>query len=59
MEGRVVPEATVQIRDIRVEAIRVGINSGGPAVPLGQNFLNKVELLQSPQHMTVGILDSP
>ena len=56
--GRVVPEATVQIGSIRAEGIRVGINNGGPAAALlGQNFLNKVDLQQSPQRMTVRIPD--
>ena len=34
VEGRIVPDATVQIGDIRVEGIRVGINSGAPAALL-------------------------
>jgi aspartyl protease family protein len=59
VEGRVVPEATVRVGGISVEGIRVGINSGGPAALLGQNFLNKVDLRQSPQRMTVRIPDSP
>ena len=57
VEGRVVPDAIVQIGDIRVEGIRVGINSGGPAALLGQNFLNKVDLRQSPTRMTLRIPD--
>ena len=59
VEGRVVPDATVQIGGIRVEGIRVGINSGGPAALLGQNFLNKVDLRQSPERMTVRVPDPP
>ena len=59
VEGRVVPGATVQIGNIRVEGIRVGINNGGPAALLGQNFLNKVDLRQSAQRMTVQMPDSP
>ena len=59
VEGRIVPDATVQIGDIRVEGIRVGINSGGPAALLGQNFLNKIDLRQSPERMTVRVPGSP
>ena len=59
VEGRVVAGATVQIGDIRVEGIRVGINSGGPAALLGQNFLNKIDLRQSPERMTVRVPGSP
>ena len=59
VEGRVVPGATVQIGNIRVEGIRVGINSGGPAALLGQNFLNKIDLRQSPERMTVRVPGSP
>ena len=58
VEGRVVPDGTVQIGGIRVAGIRVGINSGGPAALLGQNFLNKIELRQSPERMTVRLADS-
>lgn len=58
VEGRIVPAASVQVGAIRVEGIRVGINNGGPAALLGQNFLNKIDLRQSPQRMTMKLLGS-
>ncbi len=51
--ARVVPSATIQVGGIRVEGIRVGISDAGPAALLGQNFLNKVDLRQDVQHMTL------
>ncbi len=54
--GRMVPQATVQVGGIRVNDIRVGITGGdGPAL-LGQNFLNKIDIRQSPQRMTMQLL---
>ncbi len=44
--GRIVPDATVQIGDLRVSGIRVGVNPGGPVALLGQNFLNKFDYAQ-------------
>jgi aspartyl protease family protein len=54
--GRVVSEATVQVGSIKVDGIRVGINSGGPAALLGQNFLSKVDLRQDAARMTLRVL---
>jgi aspartyl protease family protein len=55
--GRIVPQATVQVGGIRVADIRVGITGSGPPL-LGQNFLNKIDLRQSPQRMTMQLLGS-
>ena len=55
--GRIVPQATVQVGSIRVNDIRVGITGDGPAL-LGQNFLNKIDLRQSPDRMILQSLGS-
>ena len=56
--GHIVSQATVQVGGIRVDGIRVGINNGGPSALLGQNFLNKIDLRQSPQRLTMQLLGS-
>ena len=56
VSGRIVPRATVQVGGIRVDDIRVGITGGGGPALLGQNFLNKIDLRQSPQRMTMQLL---
>jgi aspartyl protease family protein len=48
--GRTVPEASVRVGGIRVDGIRVGVGGSEHAL-LGQNFLNKVELMQSADRM--------
>jgi aspartyl protease family protein len=54
--GRIIPDSTVQIGRLRVEGIRVGVNPGGPAALLGQNFLNKIDDAQKGDRL---ILRSP
>ena len=51
--GRMVPEATVEAGGIRVDGIRVGVGTTGRQALLGQNFLNKIELSQAGDRMTL------
>ena len=53
--GRMVPNATVEAGGIRVEGIRVGVGTAGPQALLGQYFLNKVELTQTAERMTLRV----
>jgi aspartyl protease family protein len=51
--GRMVPEATVEAGGIRVDGIRVGVGTAGRQALLGKNFLNKIELSQAGDRMTL------
>ena len=53
--GRMVPDVTVEAGGIRVDGIRVGVGSAGPQALLGQNFLNKLELTQTSERMTLRV----
>lgn len=53
--GRIVPEASVRVGGIRVDGIRVGVGATGRQALLGQNFLNKIELSQTGERMTLRV----
>ena len=53
--GRIVPEADVRVGGIRVNGIRVGVGASGAIALLGQNFLNKVEITQTVDRMTLRV----
>ena len=53
--GRIVPSASVQVGGIRVDGIRVGVGATGRQALLGQNFLNKIELSQTGERMTLRV----
>jgi aspartyl protease family protein len=55
ISGRMVPDVTVEAGGIRVEGIRVGVGNTGRQALLGQNFLNKVDLTQTAERMTLRV----
>ena len=49
--GRIVPGAEVQVGGIRVSGIRIGVHPDLRHALLGQNFLNKVDLVQDAERV--------
>jgi len=56
--GHIVPEASVRVGGIRVDGIRVGVGTGKRAL-LGQNFLNKVKIIQDADRLTLRASTAP